>query len=600
MRNTLKKLDCIFERRDFKRLLLLLIPMTFVALLNVVGIFSILPFMQLVASPEVLDEDQRMRWLASAFGVSSRRSMLISMGLVVLAIYGITAIANVLNGWLMHRVGWGIAHRLSMRMLNQYARMPYEYFLVHNSAEMVKKVVADIQSLTSGILMVTCKLAASLIKSVAILVFLLFVNFKLAIFAFILFGGVYLFIHAIRHRFIEQLGVVRLATISERLKSFTDTMIGIKTIRVNGSTSWFVERFEKASKTFCHIQPKYHLFTQIPKHLVEFLAFGGIIAVILYQLFAGNELARLVPELSLFAMATYKLLPSLSDAFTQAASLSHNLPVIEEAYEDMKQVEGLLLPIAEFETAIPMKFDDEITLHSVSYQYESSGVPVLNEISLEIKKGQKCAFVGSTGCGKSTLVDVMVGLLPPTGGELKVDSESITNENTYNWQKCIAYVPQDVFLFDDTIAANIALGIKKELIDEAKLKRATRLAQVDEFIDTEFRDGLNTIVGEKGVRLSGGQRQRIGLARVFYREPKVLFLDEATSALDSITEEAIVSAIDKELPEVTVVMVAHRLSSTRFCDKIVFMDEGKIVDSGSFEELVQSNNKFRQMVEVAE
>ena len=209
----------------------------------------------------------------------------------------------------------------------------------------------------------------------------------------------------------------------------------------------------------------------------------------------------------------------------------------------MRTFKVLFRPIKEFATADPIVLNHEFVLENVSYQYQSAGTPVLSNVNLKIQKREKCALVGTTGCGKSTLIDIMVGLLQPQSGRLLVDSLEITPENVYGWQTRIAYVPQDVFLCDDTIAANIALGIPQESIDQVRLKKSARLAQVDEFIDSEFREGFDTFVGERGVRLSGGQRQRIGLARAFYRQPDVLFLDEATSALDSVTEEAIVSAI---------------------------------------------------------
>ena len=596
----LNKLDCILARRDFNKLLLLLIPVTGVALLEVLGIYSILPFMTIVADPEVVKTDARFQWLMSTFGFSSSRHLMIWLGLTVLAMQLVTAFSTVLTGWMTQRLIWNLAHRISMNLLLHYARQPYEFYLNNNSADMVKKAISDIQSLVSGVLLVGSQFVVNGLKSLAILIFLLFINFRLALTAFTIFGGIYLLIHLVRHQYLNQLGKLRLASYKERLKTFSETIAGIKTLQISGAIGYFVGRFETASKQFSEIHPKVQLYNLIPQKIVEFVAIGGIVVVILFQLLAGKELTNVIPVLSVFALATFKLLPALSTAFLQAASLSHNLPVVDELHEDTRELEKLLRPIEEYAAAAPLEFRNSIVLDNISYKYTTSGLPALRNIDLEIRKGLKYAFVGSTGCGKSTLVDVLVGLLRPTEGVLRINATKITTENVYGWQKTIAYVPQEVFLFDDTIAANIALGITPEKIDTERLKLAARLAQVQEFVESEYREGFDTIVGEKGVRLSGGQRQRIGLARAFYQQPEVLFLDEATSALDSVTEQAIVAAIERELPDVTVVMVAHRLTSTRFCDSIILMDEGRIAGSGSFEQLMKSSNQFREMVEITD
>ena len=331
------------------------------------------------------------------------------------------------------------------------------------------------------------------------------------------------------------------------------------------------------------------------------MAFGGIVGVVLYMLLTDTEIRMAIPTLSVFAMATYKLLPAISRAFSQAAMVSGNLPVIDAMAEDMRGGGGDLLPPAEAYASAPVvPFDHELTLDGVSFQYATAGLPVLHDLHLTLRKGSKCALVGATGCGKSTLIDIVVGLLSPSKGHLRVDGATIDAANVFGWQKHLAYVPQQVFLFDDTIAANIALGIPPESVDRQRLEQAAEWAQVTEFLEGPGATGFDTLVGEQGVRLSGGQRQRIGLARAFYRQPDVLLLDEATSALDALTEESILSAIESDFPDLTVLMIAHRLGSIRFCDHVILLDAGRISDQGTFAELVASNDKFRQMVELAD
>ena len=288
----------------------------------------------------------------------------------------------------------------------------------------------------------------------------------------------------------------------------------------------------------------------------------------------------------------YKLLPALNIAFAQVANFGQHAPLIDVIYSDMKNDSQFLHHVSTRANAEPMELKSKIEIDQVCYRYETSDASVLNQASLDIPKGTRCALVGTTGCGKSTLIDIMVGVLFPGAGTLKVDDNVISPDNVYNWQNSIGYVPQEVFLYDETIAANIALGVATDQIDMDRIRTAARLAQALEFIETDTPDGFDTVVGERGIKLSGGQRQRLGLARAFYRQPNVLFLDEATSALDNVTEDAVMAALKKELPNSTVVMIAHRLSTVKFCDCIFLMHEGKVVQSGTYDQLYASSPQF--------
>jgi len=486
MWGSFKKLNCILDRKDFLSLAVLILFVAVAAMLEIVGIFSILPFMQVVSDPQSIDTNRWLSWIHSTFQFASHKTMVTWMGFTVLGVYALTAVANVLTYWLITRTVWGIAHRIAMRLLNRYTRLPYEFFLTNNSAELIKKAISDIHTLVSGVLMASCQFVADGLKSLVILLLLFFVNYKLALLAFVAYGGAYIAMHLMRHKYLKSLGIDRLATISLRIKSFTEILAGIKTLRVSGSTDLFVNRFERASQRFSNIQPRFMLFNLIPQKSIELLAFGGMVGVVLYLLLNDIDLINVIPTLSVFALATYKLLPALSNAFSQAAKLSHNLPVIDVVHEDMREDWQLLKPAKEFAAADPIRFQKNIKIQEISYRYDSAGLPVLENVNLEIPKSSRCALVGSTGCGKSTLVDIMVGLLFPASGQLLVDSQAINVENVFGWQKIIAYVPQEVFLYDDTVAANIALGVPYDEIDEDLLKRSAKLARVDDFVNAEL------------------------------------------------------------------------------------------------------------------
>ena len=598
--NLLKKLNVILSSQDYFSLFRLLVCVTVASILEVLGVFSILPFMQVISDPTYIESNQWLRWFRSTMEFSSDHQMMIWMGVGVLAIYAFTAVVNVLNNWMISRTVWGIAHHICTRYLRRCTRMPFEFFLESNSADLVKKVISDIHSLVSGVLMAGCHFVSSLFKTIFILGLLVYLNPRLALMAVVVFGGAYLVLHLARHRYLKQLGDKRLDAISMRIKSFTETIAGTRALRVGGATDLFVQRFEKASRDFSNIQPKFLLTNLIPKHVIEFVAFGGTIGVLLFVLVNGDSLLGIIPTLSVFSVATYKLLPALNSAFSAAADISHNLPVIDEIYEDMKNEFSLLPPTEQFHTAKPMPMVNQIALANVFYRYSDEAPLVLNGIELAIHKGTFNALVGSTGCGKSTLIDVVAGLLFPETGSLTIDGVAITRENVFSWQKLIAYVPQEIFLCDNTIAANIALGVPGDKIDHQQVRRAAEMAQAINFIEQDTPDGFDTIIGERGVRLSGGQRQRLGIARAFYKKPSVLLLDEATSALDNVTEEALMNVIENQLDDVTVIMIAHRLSTVKFCDTVYYLENGAVVDYGNFDQLTTSCESFRQMVKTGD
>ena len=600
MWNSIKKLRVILTRSDRFQLVSLLGCVLVATVFEVIGVFSVLPFMQVVSTPELIKTNEWLKWLNTTMEFSSDRSMMVWMGVGVLGIYFLTALVNTVNGWLISRTVWRIAHLLCMRLLHRYTQMPFEFFLRSNSAELVKKVISDIHSLVSGVIMAGCQFLASAFKILFILLFLFVYSPKLALLAFVIYGSAYGLLHLARHRYLERLGSERLETISMRIKLFTETLSGIRTLRVNGATNLFVNQFETASARFSDIQPRFLLTNLVPKHVIELLAFSGIIGIVLFVLINGHSLLEIIPTLSVFAIATYKLLPALNSAFYQAANFSLNLPVIDVVYEDLRQNSDLLPPLDQFHSAPPVVLKRQIHVDDVTYRYDDESVAVLNGINLKIEKGSRNALVGTTGCGKSTLIDVMVGLLFPEVGSLVVDGTSLTRKNVSGWQRKIAYVPQEVFLYDVSIAANIALGVPREDIDLDLVKKSAELAQAADFIESDTLQGFDTIIGEHGVRLSGGQRQRLGLARAFYLQPEVLFLDEATSALDSVTEEAVMHSVENQMPGITVVMIAHRLSTVKFCDTIFYIEKGRVVDSGNFKDLTISCPAFRQMSEVGD
>ncbi len=596
MLNSLLKLRYLFDREDKIQFAVLFVSIIVMAFLEVLGIASVLPFMKLVAEPEVIADNPWLQWVYEAGNFSSERTFMIAVGFAVLGLFASANAFAAFTIWLLLKCTWSMAHRVSVRLVTTYTRLPYEFFLTHNSADLIKKVVTEVSNLVSAVT-AGCRFFAYTLVSIAIYALLLYVQPVVALAAFCLLGGLYGLIYVNRSLRLEQLGRERLSTNLTRYKTIVEVFSGIKTIQSSGVQDVFIRRFEAASECFSSVHLRFEILSLIPRYVIETLAFGGILVALLYTLMTGTGLITVLPTLSVFALAGYKLLPALNKAFTSISTLRHHLPVIDELCGEVEYHDAVGRSVGgSFVSRVGFK--ECISLDNVTFRYKTGQTSVLAGINVTIPRSSSVAFVGETGSGKTTLVDILVGLLPPREGCVRVDEVPITPDNVHQWRREIGYVPQEVFLVDDTVAANVAFGIEWDNLRRDRIIRVCQLAKIDEFILNKLPEGLATEIGERGVRLSGGQRQRIGLARALYRDPKVLILDEATSALDATTENEVIRNLQQQCPDLTLIIVAHRLSTVRSCERIYFLDGGSIVEEGSYAELFESNERFREMVEL--
>jgi ATP-binding cassette, subfamily B, bacterial PglK len=580
------------------RLKLLFIAILAMAFLEVVGIASILPFMQLASAPDAVTENTWLLMVYETAGFETPRAMLISAGIAVLILIAVANAFTVFTTWLQHKFAWDVLHQLSTRMLRTYLNRPYDYFLTRNTSELFSNLIIESGQFTGGVLVPFLELVARALVVLVIFALLLVVDPLIALIVSGSLSVAYGVIYLARRRFLTQLGKERVEANLHRFKSMNEALAGIKTSRVYGAQDFFFNRFEKASANHSRIQPRLHLVVISPKYMIEILAFGGIILITLFLLIRNQNLQAALPLLSLYALAGYRLLPALQKAFSAAAILRHSLPVVDKIYEDLHQAVPLSPNPDDAESAVS-PFSHSLILDGVTFRYHGADQPVLSNLNVNIPRGQTIAFVGATGSGKTTLVDIMVGLLHPQEGSVRIDHTALFPSNAHTWQQQLGYVPQEVFLFDDTVARNIAIGQEDDKIDQDRLEKAARLANIHSFIATELPAGYHTPIGERGIRLSGGQRQRLGLARALYRKPAVLILDEATSALDNITENVVIESLKTEAGDLTVIIIAHRLSTVRHADRIYLLEGGRIVAEGSYHTLLETSAVFREMAQLS-
>lgn len=588
MFEALRQFRTLCSVQDITRLWALLGIVLATGFLEVAGIASVLPFLQLASDPDKALENPWLLELYNFIGFESHRQMLFASGLAVAAFLtlsnGLAAVAT----WLRQVIAWTIAHHISVRLARSYANLPYAFFLNRDSADLIKSVIDDVNSLVDGVVIAGCQFFSQIFVASMILALLAFIDSVVALTAMATFAGIYLIIFIARKKYLTELGRERVQANSDRYVSFSDLMSGMKTVKSDGASEFFVNRFAEPSARFSQTQPKIHLSTVAPRYIVETVAFGAVVAMVLYFSSDNETFAVVVPTLTMFALAGYRLMPALNLAYVSLAQISSSYPAISNIYRDLQSV-----PVALAKESPPVKFEHTIEIEKLRFTYPRSEQPVLNGITLKIEKGQKVAFVGPSGSGKTTLIDILTGMLDPTTGSISVDATPIDSSNIASWQAVIGYVPQEVFLYNDTIERNIAFGAS--VIDKERVKEVCQIAQIAETIESEMTAGYQTRIGERGVRLSGGQRQRLGLARALYRQPEILVLDEATSALDSQTEAKVIAAIYDDLPSMTTIMIAHRISTVRRCDKLFVLDRGDLVDEGSYQSLLQTDTLFKDL-----
>jgi ABC-type multidrug transport system fused ATPase/permease subunit len=433
-----------------------------------------------------------------------------------------------------------------------------------------------------------------MVSAACILLLLFWISPVPATILALLLGGAYVLVFRLVRRLLQQNGERAAAAGRSLVKSVAEACGGIKEIKLGGLEREFVSRHADSSRALADCQATGSIVPMLPRYVLEVVAFGSVIALVVVLFGSDRSFSAIVPEMTIFVVAGYRLMPALQAVFNGLAQVRYHQAALERVTHDLA---GAPQPAPHAPGAAKLPLQQEIALNGVSFTYPAAGQPSLIDITLTIPARSTVALVGPSGSGKSTLADLILGLLPPDKGEIAVDGLPLVGERMRSWQQSVGYVPQAVFLADDTVSRNIAFGLPAGQIDQSAVVAAARLANIHEFIEHELPEGFETLIGERGVRLSGGQRQRLGIARALYHSPQVLVLDEATNSLDGLAEEAIIEAIRLLARRVTVIMIAHRLATVRECDTLFLFDEGRVVDSGSFSDLVERNEQFQSLVQ---
>jgi ABC-type bacteriocin/lantibiotic exporter with double-glycine peptidase domain len=594
--DTLRNLFRILSSRERKQVVFLILPLLcLTALIQVVGIASVLPFLAIVADPAAVEKHELLGRLYAFGGFSDRRSFLTAVGaLMFVFIVGSNAL-SALSNWAVLRFSWMRNHTISLRLLRAYLAKPYLFFLQRHSSDLAKNLVSEVSQAVAGMLVPAMQTASKILAALAVLALLLYIEPLLALITALLMGGLYgVLFFAIRRRQ-RTMGKERLAANRDRFAVVTEAFGGIKEIQLLGRENEVLRRFSRPSFRFASTTARNAIVVQLPRFALETVAFGGIVVMVLYLLQGGLEIETMIPILGLYAFAGYRLMPSLQAIFQGLTTMRFNMAVLEHLIEDLPDVSPRF---PRENNAHRMRFTESIRFRDVTFGYPTAKGALFQALNLEVMAGSSVALVGETGSGKSTLADLILGMLRPDEGTIEIDGRPLDDDNMRAWQRNLGYVPQSIFLTNDTLTRNIAFGIPDEEIDHEAVIRATEIACIDQFIRTELPDGLETIVGERGVRLSGGQRQRIGIARALYRNPDVIVFDEATSSLDGGTEAVVVQAITEAARQRTTITIAHRLSTIRHCDRIFLLSGGEVIDSGSYEELLSTSADFRALAQL--
>ncbi len=578
---TLSGLFKILDSKERKSLYVVFLFLFAIGIFEIIGVASIIPIISIMNDPEILNTNKYLinfKKILEMLGVQSTKEVLVLLGV---GSFSIIAFSTVLRSYGLYLTTQFIEmrrHEISYKLLSGYLRNDFDFFLNSQSSELAKTVLSEVDRIVAQLVRPIITMVSYTFLLIFILAFLLFVNAKISLTIIFVFGGLYSFLYIAVRKKANYLGEQTVSSNRERFAITMEALNNIKYIKFSNLESYYSERFLKVSHRFSNSVAVQFVLNQIPKYAVELVAFGGVILISIITLVSAMEVDGEVPStffplLSAYALSAYKLQPAVQSIFNGIVSLRYGQVALNNLFQSLNQISAKVYPKAFEPGNKKITFNRAIQCKNISFRYSSENPNVIDNLEFEIGRGSSVGIVGTTGSGKSTLINIMLGLLKPTTGKIFVDGTEISESNTKNWQDIIGYVPQNVTLVDASIHENIAFGVDFNDIDFEYAKYCGRVAMLE---DNFFTSAHYKNIGDAGSKISGGQRQRIGIARALYKKPKLLVLDEATSGLDPNTEKRLLSAIAELSDDLSILMVTHRYSNLKICDVVFEMRGGKL------------------------
>lgn len=575
----LNKLNYIFDKKQKVQIIILLIMIFVGGFLELIGVSAILPVVELILQPERMQENQYISYLYRFLPVDNYSDFLCLMIILMIAVYIFKGVYLYGLYYIQNTFTYLNQKKLSTKLLDIYLRQPYSFHLNNNSAELIRNINADVPTFYRLVMNVLL-LATDGITAIMLLI-LLFLTDAMMTISIVLVGltflGIYLGIVRKQIRKYGQKFRLHNAKLTQWLQQ---ALGGIKETKILKKEDFFCYNYGINCEQYAKSYANYYAVSSFPKYFLEAICITAILIVMLLKIKSGNGVQAIIPQLAVFAVAAFRLIPSMNKITAAMGEIMFASPSLDLIYHDIKEMDTMKKDMEGIKRNSQvflekLSFHNSIEVEHVSFRYENSDKDVLNHVSITIPKNKSVAFIGQSGAGKTTMADIILGLLQPNEGRVCVDGVDIKS-NYEAWLDKVSYIPQAIYLCDDTIKHNIAFGISDNEVDEDRLNRVIEEAQLQELIENQ-PEGVNTYIGENGMRISGGQRQRIGIARALYSRPEILILDEATSALDTETEQAVMDAINGLQGKITLIIIAHRLSTTEKCDYVYKIIDGKAV-----------------------
>ncbi len=585
---TIKKFLYLLNPIERIRAFILLVMIFVMALLEMIGVVSILPFMAVLTNPTLIETNFiliKVYKISEIFGVKTNQQFLFVLGVLVFILLVTSLFFKALTTYAQLRFVQMREFSISKRLIEGYLYQPYSWFLNQNSADLGKTILSEVATVIDSGFTPLMEFLSKGMVAIILIGLLIFVDPLLALVVGFSLGITYGIIFYFTHNYFSKIGKERLMNNRLRFISTSEAFGAIKEVKLGGLENGYINRFSNSAQVYARTQASAKILSHLPRHILEAIAFGGILLMIIYLILQTGSFNNAIPIISLYVFAGYRLIPALQLIYQSISAIKFIEPSLDKLCEDIKNLKSF----NSTEGRSELSFNESISLKNIEYCYPNSSNPVLKNVNMNIPARSTIGIVGASGSGKTTLVDITLGLLKAQNGIIQIDNQIITNENLRSWQRLIGYVPQHIYLSDNTILANIAFGVEQKNINKLLVEKAAKTANLHNFIMNDLSDQYLTNIGERGVKLSGGQRQRIGIARALYHNPKILILDEATSALDNLTEQAVMDAVNNLSKNITIILIAHRLNTVKICDKIYQLEKGEIIKEGKYDELFKKN-----------